>query len=1065
MKKIIGLTVLLVLLAGMGAAATDGFEDGDFTSNPAWNVNSSGAAEQVQQTTVKNGNDALQLSTNGGGDSILAHKNTDTVFDGAIYQTWIRTDNVGNQLQYGINDQTSGAVTSGNSTGIRILSGGTVNFFARQSNSSLFNTDLYNSFSANTWYLLEIEFGADDVTGRIYDDSNTLLGSGTLDLTDNSNTLRFVRMANLDFSNKDVFYDDVTYNVAPNNPPTINSNATEPTNPTLNDDINVTANVTDPDGDAIANVSATVLEDGVQIADVPMPATTGDLFKAVDAFTADEANVWYNITITAEDSNGATSTSEITFRIEDNAPSITINDPESKTYNSAPPYTVLFNDTDDVTGETFDWALWRNGTQLDSGSDTENFTQSGTITGSTQGLNNFTANATDPQGNTATESVTYTFDDVGPVVNITDPVGNITVDDARNVDLNFTVSDATSSVNGCVINPNNGTGNFTQATCQNTTLTYTSNGDQTVEIWANDTANNTAYAFSDFNIRIENLLKANDSETGLDINSFSAAFSNGTAAFDTTLSTTNGELTPLTRNLPTGSAVDVDVSATGYNDVSTTIDINGTLAFNETVTLSPVSVSYEVFDESTQDYIDNPAIVRVQNGTHEESYGVLNKFKDSQDTDSPAAAFDRNLNTFADVNNDASGTGWVEGYVALKQVSNNSLFVKGQTDSAPANIPVEAWNEDTQTWDVIDADVFNATVFTYRLSVNNSDGRYDSGRIRVGAASGEGSNVYEVYSDHLTTVSVPTDDVLFGNTTIRVNDIDELDEYRPRTFFAEITDTDRNIHTYLLKRSDGITASVKTEDELEQAISNARVTLTREFGFDTAVIAQRETASGGTATFFVDPDEVYGLNASKTGFETFSGTFNGQPYQFNPFVVTLQSLDTTTLEDSLIEIRAAVTHECTLFNTTYFNCTYSHSKSNIESVNLSVDRLMPVQNQNVCQLGSGLGSNELVCSGLNVTNTTYSYVLFASLTDGNQVTLESGTLESIVDDYGNFGLFAFLVLLIPLVLGSLWLPEVTIVVAALTVPLAFFTGVLAVSVESVTGLIAVALILLWRLTR
>lgn len=690
-----------------------------------------------------------------------------------------------------------------------------------------------------------------------------------------------------------------------------------------------------------------------------------------------------------------------------------------------------------------------------------------TTSGLSEGKHNYTVQATDSAGQNTTSSRFFTVDTTAPVINITKPIGEVISNTTNTFEFNFTRTDATSTIDICVFNPNNGTGNITQTTCQNTTVTYTTVGAHTVDLWVNDTAGNTAKDSQDFTTDLENTVTANDSETGSTVNSFTVTFSNGTSSFDFTASTTDGSLEAVTSDLPTGNAVTLTVEATGYNDGSTTADINETRTFSVNVELDPVSVSYEIFDESTQNYIVNPGFVTANNGTHEEKYGVLNKLntEDTVDIGSAGAAFDRNLNSATTSGLDTSGDRLV-GYVALEQVSDNNLSVRG-TQGSGADGDLQLFNDDTQTWDTVSSSPFDigGGTTTKSFTVNNSDGRYDSGQVRITGGNTQ-ATVNEIWSGDISVIDVPTDEVLLGNVTLKVDDVnsDDLDDYRSRTFFVEITDTDRNIHTYLLNRADGIQASVKTVNELGEAIVGARVTLTREFGFTTVTVAQRDTVSGGTATFFVDPDETYGLNATADDHESFSGTFNGQPYQFTPLEITLDSLEEVEVAISRFEVLSVYTFSCTE-STTSFNCTFNHSNSGIQSTNLTVRQQLPIGTNTVCDVGSTLGDGTLTCTGLNTTANTYNFVLFSVTTNGDEVTLDTGTLSTPSNDYGAFGLFAFFIFLVTLAFAGLWQPEAAILLAVLAVPLGFFTGILAIDETAVISIIAVAGILLWRLRR
>jgi hypothetical protein len=54
-------------------------------------------------------------------------------------------------------------------------------------------------------------------------------------------------------------------------------------------------------------------------------------------------------------------------------------------------------------------------------------------------------------------------------------------------------------------------------------------------------------------------------------------------------------------------------------------------------------------------------------------------------------------------------------------------------------------------------------------------------------------------------------------------------------------------------------------------------------------VAQSQTATDGTAAFFLDPDATYKLLVKKQGFGTFRGSFNPTSYEFEPLRIRLKT--------------------------------------------------------------------------------------------------------------------------------------------------------------------------------
>jgi len=84
-----------------------------------------------------------------------------------------------------------------------------------------------------------------------------------------------------------------------------------------------------------------------------------------------------------------------------------------------------------------------------------------------------------------------------------------------------------------------------------------------------------------------------------------------------------------------------------------------------------------------------------------------------------------------------------------------------------------------------------------------------------------------------------------------------------------LTNTTTEVTLFLLPTGLGIFATIQVLNVAGNPISGARIVLSdTEFGN----LESRTTSDSGTATFFVDPFNVYTITVSATGFETFQGT-------------------------------------------------------------------------------------------------------------------------------------------------------------------------------------------------
>jgi len=198
------------------------------------------------------------------------------------------------------------------------------------------------------------------------------------------------------------------YNSLVNSNPSIDPVSTEPQSWTLNSSINVSANVSD-DG-TVSSVEADVYEDGsLIVSDASLTENSGT-WEIDNLFTADEKSVYYNYTLTATDNDGATSTYSDSQFIEDSAPTLSIQDPQSQNYtNKSVSWSFSASDGDDVPGETYSCELFNNGVSFKNLTGTEPLSENGTITADVHDpqSNTFRVDCQDPAGNSNSISQSY----------------------------------------------------------------------------------------------------------------------------------------------------------------------------------------------------------------------------------------------------------------------------------------------------------------------------------------------------------------------------------------------------------------------------------------------------------------------------------------------------------------------------------------------------------------------------------------------------------------------------------------------------------------------------------
>jgi len=219
-----------------------------------------------------------------------------------------------------------------------------------------------------------------------------------------------------------------------NDSPAINSNSTEPATIGFGDSPNLTANVTDSDRNLDA-VTATVRENGTVILDnaTLTDNDADDVFNLTDAFTADEADVWYNTTFYANDTDGALSSAENNQFIADNPPTVAFNSPgNATTYR----YETTLNATvDDDLSDSVNASIILDGNRTQSVNQTVLYFLVNT-TSMGAGQHNITVRATDDAGQITAVSRFFTIDRFALMSNASDS----TVYETANTSYNATMT-------------------------------------------------------------------------------------------------------------------------------------------------------------------------------------------------------------------------------------------------------------------------------------------------------------------------------------------------------------------------------------------------------------------------------------------------------------------------------------------------------------------------------------------------------------------------------------------------------------------------------------------------
>jgi len=676
------------------------------------------------------------------------------------------------------------------------------------------------------------------------------------------------------------YFDDITTSISK---PNVESTTVSPDPPLIGQTADFSYTASDSDG-TVTSVDLTLRDDGTTV-------FTGSKSSASGTFSPPNQLTKGDITaeFTATNNKGATNTTTLTRTLSDNPPSVQVLEPTDLKNTKTPAFNVSVDSTgDSEPNEQVTVELFKDGAKFD----TRTITGKGFISGSasfdSEGSHSFKAVASENAGSNQ-DSSTFTVDTTPPGIQILQPDGK--TNDTQGIPLKFQAKDAVSSVDTYTFEYAKD-GGTRISTAGNTTIDYGTTGQHTVTVFAQDQAGNEGQTTKTFTADIKNTLTANTATANTQIDTFTATFSNATDTL--TKNTTNGQLNFFTTELPKGQ-VTVTVNSPGFEAANQTLSgVDSTFNQDLNLDLKRAGFTFNAFNEQKPKEELDPRTVTLSNSTTNKQ---LNKTVNTQYGD---VSFTLEENTGDKITccpvEDGSGPTFFDQNkpgITTKEITVLTETQNNEIDDANAQLTFFINGGQIQE------DAFFNSTADVKLNLDEPV-KINSLRITGEAADSQTTNgeisteIENVRFKPPQKGEVSADFKLLKNQGFPTGDVDvkvEAPGFQTRNYNTQIdSSTKTTLNTFLLPQNQGIQPSIEVRDGQQNRLENAQATVLRELGSKgTKTVAQAETATDGTAAFFLDPDVTYTLLVKKQGFGTFRGSFNPTSYEFEPLRIRLKT--------------------------------------------------------------------------------------------------------------------------------------------------------------------------------
>jgi hypothetical protein len=659
-----------------------------------------------------------------------------------------------------------------------------------------------------------------------------------------------------------------------NSPPQFSSTSVSPDPPLIGQTADFSYAASDPDG-TISSVDLVLKDDGNTIF-TGTKSTASGTFSPPDTLTKGDINA----TFTATDNKGATTTTTLTRTLTDTAPSVQVVEPTDLKNTKEPAFNVSVDSTGDSDpSEQITVELFKDGAKFDTRTITGKGFVSGSASFDSEGSHSFKAVASENAGSNQ-DSSTFTVDTTPPGIQILEPSGK--TNDTQGIPLKFQAKDATTSVDTSTFEYAKD-GGTRISTNGNTTINYGTTGQHNVTVFAQDQANNTGQTTKTFTADIKNTLTADTAIANTQIDTFTATFSNATDTLRK--NTTDGQLNFFTTELPKGD-VTVTVNSPGFTPSNQTLSgVDNSFNQDLNLDLERAGFTFNAFNEQKPTEELDPRTVTITNSTATQQ---LNKTEVTTEFGNSPAETIPEANSDTVLDQTKTKTGLTVGQLKIEETYDGFRTVNLDVDVNGQSVG--------KIQDV-------GTGTTHNLTLDKPK-RITSIRI-FGTNKGDGDG--GTGPDEDITIEIQEIKALpaeTGETTLDFNDIQksgfptgdvdvkvESPGFQTRTYQAQIDgSTKTTLDTFLLPQNQGIQPSIEVRDGQQNRLENAQATVLRELGSKgTKTVAQAETATDGTAAFFLDPDVTYTLLVKKQQFGTFRGSFNPTSYEFEPLRIRLKT--------------------------------------------------------------------------------------------------------------------------------------------------------------------------------